>query len=347
MLIYFIAAFLSFTFMLISRKSKNKILSYFLLIISLSTLWVVAAFRFNVGSDFNSYYYYLQKLKIGSIDFNFTEYGLIILAKIISVFTTEGQYLIGVTSLIIIFLIFLTIKKYSRYPEISILLLCGLGFYFTSLNIVRQYIALAIVFYAVKFLLEKQNKKFVIYVIFASLFHITALNSLLFLLIYNLKKSNLKNRLIISVSFITLLIFYEFFLDLVLIGSYSEYSSTRFITEGANLIFFIIYISIFLVLNLFKEELKASDANNEFFLLMIFVGALISLLSTNSLILMRIAEYYTIFNIIVLANFIEIIRSKYLRVIVYGAIVSVSFLGMWIFLSQNLGNVLPYTFLNK
>lgn len=64
-----------------------------------------------------------------------------------------------------------------------------LGLYIMSFNILRQCIALAIIFYATTFILEGKNKKFILMCILASLFHYSAIVCLPFIWAYKFRNT--------------------------------------------------------------------------------------------------------------------------------------------------------------
>lgn len=58
-----------------------------------------------------------------------------------------------------------------------------ISFYFMSLNITRQFIALGIVFWATRYLANQKHAKYLVYILIASLFHKTALIGITFLFV--------------------------------------------------------------------------------------------------------------------------------------------------------------------
>ncbi|GAA0606388.1 hypothetical protein GCM10009001_24530 [Virgibacillus siamensis] len=348
MYIYFFTAILSSIFILLSRViyKKNRFMGNLLAIFSFLILWITAAVRFNVGTDFLNYYSYINRLD--SIEVKNNEYGMWILVHLIKIFTHEGQFFIVLTSFIITFFIFYTIYKRSSYPELSILMLFGLGFYFNSLNAIRQYIAISIIFYSVQYLFKAKVKFYVFSVFVAMMFHFSSIVTLIFMPLTRFKHFTIKIRFMVILGFMLILIFYNRILIYIIPDQYSFYLDTRFTEEGANYIFLILYLLITIVLYTFKRKLIYENSKNEYYMFIILIGTGVSLLATQSLIFMRIASYFTIFSILVLPDLVKIVKDKNLRFITYFGLICISLLGMLLFLNQNLSEVLPYkTFFSK
>lgn len=309
-------------------------------------LWVISGIRYEVGTDFSFYYTYINVVK--SIDIKNNEYGMWLLGSFINSFTNNGQVFILITSLIIIFFLFKTIEKNSTYPEISILLLFGLGFYFTSLNILRQYIALSIVFYSLKYLFDKKYWRYSFLILLATMFHYSAIIAFGLIIVTKIQKQSIVNRILTILAFVCFLAFYNKILLFLIPSQYSGYEDSEFLNKGANFIFFILYLVITIILHIFRKQLVQLNEKNEYYLFLILIGTGISLLGTQSLIIQRLASYFTISAIIILPDLIKIVKDKNLRIIAYLGIVGISFVGMYLFLSRNLGEVLPYnTFFNS
>jgi transmembrane protein EpsG len=346
MSIYFFTSILAYLFMLFSRliNGKNNIIGKAFAFISFLILWVISGIRYGVGTDFYDYYTYLSRIDI--VDIRNNEFGIWLLGSIVNNFTNDGQMFIFITSFIITFFIFYTIYKNSAYPEVSILLFFGLGMYFTSLNIIRQYLAISIVFYSINFLFNKKIFIYIISVLIATMFHFSAIIALVFIVITKLRKSPLMSRLSIFLALMSVLLFYDKVLVFFIPDQYNDYVNTRYINEGSNYIFFILYLLITIVLHIFRKQLIILDSKNEYYLILLFIGMGITLLGTQSLIINRFANYFTVISILVLVDLIKIVKEKNLRVITYLGLVSISLLGMYLFMNRNLGGVLPYkTFL--
>lgn len=181
-------------------KNSNKI-TIFLCVV----LWIIAAnHSLEVGTDTYNYFqnfknilneenmYYNQGLQRGWYFYN------LVLYKI-------GNYnvFMYVCYAIIMGGVFIFIRKYSPNLVMSLLLFVLLYYYCSSLNIMRQFIALGVVLIAYALFLNKDIKKFMLFICFASLFHYTAI---LLIPVYFLTKINLSSRLVYFLVFISFML---------------------------------------------------------------------------------------------------------------------------------------------
>lgn len=143
-----------------------------------AVLVFVSAFRYNVGADFGNYYNY-SKISSWLDDWKtvpWDEIGNKLIALFNVTFLPEksGVYVI-IASFITIFLIVNTLGKNSENLTLSLLLFVFIGAYTGSFNGVRQYFAAAILFAGYRFVVERKLIKWIIIVILASCFHVTAI----------------------------------------------------------------------------------------------------------------------------------------------------------------------------
>lgn len=151
---------------------------------------LIASIRYEVGTDFFNYYFYFFTIRNYSIfDILFNEadplYG--ILNKFADLFFGDAWGIFFLSSFFTLFITLKALEHYRKVISISFaLLIYYCLFYGLTLNIVRQMIAVAIVFYCYIYIIEKQPFKYIIGLLIASLFHIS---SLFLLPLYFLKNS--------------------------------------------------------------------------------------------------------------------------------------------------------------
>ena len=114
------------------------------------------------------------------------EPGIIALSKVIGYFSNTPQTYIIVFGFLILIPVFVMIWKYSYYPCVSLLIFCSMKL-LTATSIYRQWCAIAILMYSIKFIYERKFKSFVLLVLLAFLFHRTALLFLVVYFIYKMK----------------------------------------------------------------------------------------------------------------------------------------------------------------
>lgn len=153
-----------------SNFYKSKYMMFTLLF---SILSFFTFFRDGLGVDYTSYIYNIEK--IGQGYSNYMEIGFQIMAKVLMFLTNDPKYVIGIAGIITIFFFLKAIFQQSYDIKMSVFIFLTWGYYFYTYNSIRYYLALSISLYAIKFLIDKKNQYFIIYIIMASLFHKSAL----------------------------------------------------------------------------------------------------------------------------------------------------------------------------
>ena len=146
----------------------------------------LSGFRWDVGVDFMNYYVQfgddlmnemlLERIEIGN---HAVKYLLQLNGF------TDGRYWIWVMALITLFCVFYSISKYSTNYVFSIVLYLCMGYFFYSLNGIRQHCAIAISMFSWQFMMENKPVLYTAVLLVASLFHTSVLIMLPFYLIRN------------------------------------------------------------------------------------------------------------------------------------------------------------------
>ena len=114
------------------------------------------------------------------------EPGYVFLNKVIGIFFSTGQGLIIALGILILIPVFIWIRKYSDLPCMSLVVYVGAGFWGWS-SIYRQWCAIAILLYSLKYVKSRQLTRFVLTVAIAMLFHRTAAVFLAVYFVYNIR----------------------------------------------------------------------------------------------------------------------------------------------------------------
>jgi hypothetical protein len=193
MTIYIIIALCLLSFALLSEfgyfKNSKTAKAAFLSVGS-AILFFVSAFRFDVGADYRPYTNAFNNLVIlPTIELanQRMEKGYIFVNRYIQLFINDFQMLFVVISLIVILLVYAMLLRYCKNPSLGLLCFYLLGFYFNSMNFMRNVIAALIVVFAYKYIKEKSFMKFIVVVLLASTFHISALAFIPFYFIFKFK----------------------------------------------------------------------------------------------------------------------------------------------------------------
>lgn len=194
----------------IKEYKKEKIIKILCLIGAMLPPILLAAFRYGVGVDFHTYVtnynYFSNEFSLDKVFNSYQEPFSVILYFLAKVIFNNSAGFFLLSSLIITLFTVLGIKSYKNKISMTIALFIYYMFYYQiSYNAVRQCIALAIVFFAYKYVIERKPIKYFIYVIVAGLFHKTAFICLIFYFL-GVKKETKKSRVIDIILFVAVLL---------------------------------------------------------------------------------------------------------------------------------------------
>lgn len=333
---------------LFNRKTKNKIQ---FAIFAFLQLFFIAGFRsYDVGVDAEAYIGLFNVLKGMSfnqiMDFEiYYEKGYMILNHIIQYFTLNDQSILITTSFIIISSIIVLIYKYSEEMFLSVYLFITLTFYYSSMNIIRQYVAMAILTYSISFVKKRKIIPFTLIVFIASLFHSTALIFLIVYLFPLFKFSYKKTLITISATtIITIFLFPIIGFILTKIPQYQEHIGYLGSNKLASILKTAVLLCIFLFGLSFKyhehekpdkickintitefedmsKEIVIKNSDENIFSFMILIATMISLVSIRMSILGRVSEYFALYSIIYIPNVINKIKSNNIKNLVVFVVV--------------------------
>lgn len=213
----------------------NKILFY----LSLTVLLIIMGCRQSgVGVDDWQYKVIFNDVRENGVINVFCnlkiEIGYLIINRIVGLFTDNFQIFLFIISFISL-LFFYKALEYER-KNINYFLaffLFGTMLYLYFFGIIRLFLAVGIVSYALRYLFENNKKKYIIFIIIASLFHYSALFMLIFLFFYLGKSKNMDRYHIIE--FYVILVIALIFISAIIsnfiapsIQRYSGYTMKNF-----------------------------------------------------------------------------------------------------------------------
>lgn len=180
----FIFIFILFSFIFFKNKNE-KIAFIFITFI----FFILSFIRWEVGTDWNSYY---NTFYAGSIEkmYAVSELGFKILNYVTYKMIPSYTVMLLILASILFSLKYSTLYKFSYCPLLSILMVYCLER--GDIFFIRQSIAVAITFYSIEYIVNKEKLKFIICVILASFIHKSSLIFIFAYIIYH--KINLKRR---------------------------------------------------------------------------------------------------------------------------------------------------------
>lgn len=170
-------------------QQKYRWLSLIIICIPLS---LVAGLRENVGTDYENYTEIMDAMKnydYGSIlkweTPAFIEPAFILLTKFCTSLSPDSHFLpFFAYTFLTLFFSLLGFDRFGKKVNLPLaILLFYFIYYHVFLNIIRQGIAVALLIFSIKDLVERQYLRYIIIILVAFLFHRTAILNLIFLLI--------------------------------------------------------------------------------------------------------------------------------------------------------------------
>lgn len=301
------------------RGERNKKIVYGL---SLLPSVIVAALRYNNGAD---YLMYLRMMKTYAVSGtwvdSFTsvkdiEIGFVVLLKFLNFLTQEYFLIFGIIALLIGAFVFAGIWTVSDYVVLSVYLFFAAGIYFDTFNGLRQFLAISIIFYAFQYLLKGNFRKYCIWVLFAALFHYSAV---IMIPVYFIRKLDISLKQTIVYVSVLVLGSGIIFRVLCIVLQYTRYAfflnSVEFeiIPTEAS----ILYTSVISVVAFAYRELKSKQASDQMrimynYQLLVWCSTLLSL---SIPLASRLQEYFLVYEIIFIPAFLVNVKRENIRLL--------------------------------
>lgn len=314
MYVYIIMLLLSLFFIMLAEKSNSNKIKNILTILSAIPFILVSALRYDVGTDYFYRYVpdYNSIVNGGNVDN--LEIGFKLLINLCILITKDYQILFIVTSIITITLFMYTIQKQSKNKALSITIFLLGGFFFQSLNILRQYMAIAIVFFSYRYLLKNKYPIFIVSVVLAFFIHNASIVCLIMLLLKDREILNFKTILIVA---LIIFIFGTPLINLfksiaqntrfnVYIDSLYDRGDMRKLTILSNLIIYIFMYLQYIV----KRKNNTVIKEDIFYINMQGATLIFIMLSSKFYLFFRIAYYFMIYQIFSIPYFIKTIDTE-------------------------------------
>lgn len=284
------------------------------------------AYRF----EYNPYYY----------GFNSNiEYGYQFFDYFILNFSYNYFWLFLLTSILIVPLYMVTIKKLSINYYYSVFIYITFGFYTFLFNTVRQAIALAILFYGIKFFLEKKLIKYLAVVLIASLFHISAWVMIPFYFIVHFK---FKVEIKAILTFISSAILSSIVIQYMSASNqrYEQYTQESENSGGYLLLLFYVIIAAFLYI--FGRTLRVNNKTYSLLEQLYFCGLMfvipIALLGTDPSGPQRVLYNFSVYLILLIPM---VLRDQFNKSIYIGLFYILAFI-YFMMITYSLYGIYPY-----
>lgn len=334
-----------------SRTKFNvSSIAYLLLVIFLPVF--IGSVRIGIGTDYWGYLKIYQNTRGVSLPELFTTskeplYALLNYFVNLVSFNND-QAIFVFTTIIQISLITIALFYYKEKFSIAF----GLFIYYTmfflyGFNIIRQMLALSVTFFAFKYLLANKTKNYIITILFAAMFHYTALICLVFPLLdfkknryYNIKRVVYYSLVILS----PLLIFPVIRISSYLPGFSYYLKDYSFSFDGYGLGFLAEVLPLVVILIYFRKQLLADKFKFDLFLNIALLCIPIRFLSYHIWWASRIVLYMTSTNMILVPTVLVLTKKqKGYHFYYFGFIAYYLLHFAYYFVYHNYGGTIPYT----
>ncbi|WP_133146573.1 EpsG family protein [Vibrio splendidus] len=218
--------------------------------------------RYYVGTDFPAYVEYFKSIDAGLVKFQGKEIGYTYLNYVVKYWLGLNFQSVFLLSSLLTFAFLSSALTQTRSVYIytfGFFLYVFSGFYTQSFNIVRQSLSMAICLYALKYINYREVYKYYSFLLFALLFHTTAIVFFPLYFIYNLKL----NRKVLMLSLVAAFLFGNVVLQIITF--LLEFFQMRYVeflspgeddlTSGSGLMQYITYfLCLFSIFHLDKIE---------------------------------------------------------------------------------------------
>lgn len=326
----------------ISRQQACNMLCLFSIFL---ILFAVSACRLNVGNDYAKYVEFMHLIACDAYSYVPTEIGFNVLVAALYRLAEDENFLLvfGVFAFFTIGLFLKAMYEQSDSFGWSFFLFMAFGFYFSTFNTVRYYLALALALYSVKYVLKREWGKFLFLVLLGAAFH---KSMLVVIPLYFLAALAWKRwQLALMALFCTTFFYLQDFYLKVVVFLYPSYEDTEYL-EGGISWFNILRCTGVLVFALlyYKQAVEGSRRNRFYFFCNL--GALVLYACCSFLpIITRIGYYLNITQILFIPAVLAKIEDKKQRRFLSVAIVLAA-AGYFVLYLMRAGNdgirVLPY-----
>ncbi len=273
----------------------------------------LASARYMVGTDYQTYisiYDNVSDLNLHQFlnaQNSFNELGYFLMFKLSRAITSGPYLMFALSSTLTMLFFYLGLNRHNLRNKGLTYFLYLMIIFPSTLNLVRQGLAISIVFFALSYLTDRNLKKFVLWILVASLFHISALAILPLYLINRIVKDNKSGRTVIFKTFVLSTFLYfllpeviHLFSSIPLFSRYIRYQTTQ-VVAGNNLTFFLKAFVLSVIL-IFSRHLLKLNRKMIFYISFAVIELMLSTIGFTSAFMGRIALYLSPFSLLLVAS---------------------------------------------
>lgn len=302
-----------------SKKYKNKGYNSFFILVG-GVLFFVIAFRaLDVGTDYRTYHDAMIRVaenKELDYDYSWLSYGFRMLIKMVALLGFPSEIVAYLVSALMaggtIYFFLRAIKELSVNPTMSLFIFFCFCYFFQAMNQFRQMFAIAVVFYAYKYI-NVSFQKYVVLILVAGCIHSSAL---IMIPVYFVVKIKLTKK-VVGIYFISMLLIgglWEFIKKLIEFTPYyyylgwEEYDTSLKNSTLMNLFVRIILVCFCLLL---KKRVTKCSEKNEVLYHLVLICTMLQVVSVYISMFSRITTYFYCFYILLLPEVFSAIKNRF------------------------------------
>lgn len=343
----------------IYRKKPNKRRNIQFTILSMFIIFLVQALRGNiVGWDTAAYLRGFNSFRNNTYfvtTVSSWEPLFIVLNKAIAIFTENAQWLLAVSSLIIVSGIGYFIAENTNETDSAfwpVFFFCCMDQYFSTMNLIRQSIAMAIGINIYTVLSKDSSKKGIIksFILFcvAMLFHNSAFICLALFLPFLLKEVNRKIVALSGISSVIALLFFSNLMKIffTIFPQYTKYiESFRYEGKEISKSFWILVIVKIIMIGLIFTLNSRHKGNKQLyrlaFITMLSIG--MTMLQTKITLAVRLGYYFEIFIILLIPQFVNKLKGIKVQIYIFLFVIGWSYF-IYLLTTGGARGCVPYYF---
>lgn len=285
-----------------------------------------------VGNDTRNYIHYFErfaKMEWSELGQQHLEVGFAVFNKVISLLSSAPRFFLAIASIVVSALIFPTYKRLCRDASLTIVLFCIMSTFVMMFSGIRQMLAIGIGFVSYKYTREKKLFAFLISVIVAMSFHISAFMLLFMYPLYHVRITKKWLYVVVPVMVVAFVFNRQIFAVLTgILASFSRIDGTMASTGAYTMLLLFAAFAVFSFLIPDEAQLDAETIGLRNFLLLAIA---IQMFAPLHALAMRMNYYYIIFIPLLIPKIIAIRSKRWSQIAIAGRHIMVGFFLLYFF----------------
>lgn len=296
---------------------------YLMAVLSFLPIFIIASIRSEVGTDWPIYLDYYNGILKGTKGFSEKLFNL--MNKFVGWTVNDFRGLIVLVAFLTYLFLFKAIYEQSISAPLSLLVFFLSTLFFASLNQLRQAIAMAIMLYAYKYVRDKKLLYYILWCLFASLIHASALCFLPLYWITRFKPSLRRYVTIFLLCVVTLPVLHIVFEAVMAFTKYAWYSTSVFNTgsEANNfyVLGFVFQLIVLIILSYYRFSSSEEDPVYDGMLNCYFLSVITLLFTPVLSQILRISQCFSYFQILLVPRMINREKKPAGRLFLYALVI--------------------------